>query len=52
MREYREIVSGGTSKANLGQPRRSLSPAERFTGGLGVQPGWQISGGIGEIGLW
>jgi len=52
MREYREVVSGGRPRANLRQPRQSLSPAERYIGGFGGQPGWQKIGGIGEIGLW
>jgi hypothetical protein len=50
MREF-ERRSGGNLRASHGQPRRSYSPAERHHGGIGVQPGWQKLGGIGEIGL-
>jgi len=32
---------GGRPRAYLGPPRQSFSPAERYTGGIEVQPGWQ-----------
>jgi len=46
-----ERIGGGGSRASLRQPRRSFSPANKNHGGSGVQPGWQISGGIGVFGL-
>lgn len=47
----RERLRGGSSRAHLGQSRRSFSPAERYNG-----RGWSLArvaeiGGIGEIGL-
>ncbi|RHN68202.1 hypothetical protein MtrunA17_Chr3g0111301 [Medicago truncatula] len=48
----RESRSGGVVRATFRQPRRSFSPAVRHSGGVGVQPGWQKTGGKGEIGLW
>jgi len=45
MRVYREVLSGSHPRPNLGQPRRSLSPAERLTGGKGSRQGGRNWGG-------
>jgi hypothetical protein len=42
-------VRGGSSRVSFGQPRRSLSPAERIHGRIRVQPGWQKLGEYGKL---
>jgi len=49
---YFESRRGGNPRASHGATALELFLAKRHHGGIGVQPGWQILGGIGEIGLW
>jgi len=52
MREYREVLSGGRLRANLGQLRRSLSQAEIYLEGVRGPARVAEIRGKGEIGVW